>query len=194
MATDVTDEGDVARLVAEAVRRYGQLDVAFNNAGTGGVAGPIETIDLAAFSQVLAVNVVGTFLSLKHQIPALRDGGGGSIINNASTTGVVGSRSGMAAYTAAKHGVCGLTRAAALEHGASNIRVNALVTGPVATDQLESWFEAQPERAERIIGATALGRPAEESEIAALVVFLATKGAGYITGAALAIDGGLTAG
>lgn len=194
VAADVTREDDVAGLVAATVDRFGGLHIAFNNAGGGGAYGPLDRVDLQAFSDVLAMNLVSVFLSMKHQIPAIRASGGGSIINNASTAGVVGNAFGLSAYTCAKHGVVGLTRAAALEYGGAGIRVNALITGTVATEEFLARVGAQPGALEKAKTSNGLGRLATVAEIAALVTFLAGDGAGFITGAALAIDGGATAG
>ncbi|MER5351960.1 SDR family oxidoreductase [Kitasatospora sp. NPDC002551] len=194
IAADVTVEDDVARLVGTTVERHGRLDVAFNNAGGGGAFGPLDRVPAEAFAQVIAVNLIGTYHSLKHEIAAMRANGGGSIINNASTAGVQGTAFGLGAYTAAKHGVVGLTRATALEAGPAGIRVNALITGPVDTEDFRQRVGGQPGALERAGAATALGRIATEEEVANAVVFLAGDAASFITGSLFGLEGGMTAG
>jgi NAD(P)-dependent dehydrogenase (short-subunit alcohol dehydrogenase family) len=192
-AADITREEDVAHLVESTVEQFGRLDIAFNNAGGGGAYGPMDRVPAEAFAGVLAVNLTGTYLSMKHQIAAMR-AGGGSIINNASTAGVQGTAIGLAAYTAAKHGVVGLTRAGALEAGPSNIRVNALITGPVDTEDFRKRVANQPGAIERAGRGTALGRICTEREVADAVIFLAGDGASFVTGTLLGLEGGMTAG
>ncbi|MFB8173534.1 SDR family NAD(P)-dependent oxidoreductase [Kitasatospora purpeofusca] len=194
VAADVTVEDDVARLVSTTVERHGRLDIAFNNAGGGGAFGPLDRVPADAFAAVIAVNLVGTYHSLKHEIAAMRAGGGGSIINNASTAGVQGTAFGLGAYTAAKHGVVGLTRATALEAGPAGIRVNALITGPVDTEDFRQRVGGQPGALERAGAATALGRIATEEEVANAVVFLSSDAASFVTGSLFGLEGGMTAG
>jgi NAD(P)-dependent dehydrogenase (short-subunit alcohol dehydrogenase family) len=190
---DVTDEAQVAHLVAETVSAYGRLDIAFNNAGANLAFGPLERTSADAFMATVAANLLSTFYSLKYEIPAMQ-AEGGSIINTASTAGVQGVGQGIAAYVAAKHGVVGLTRAAALEQAQHRIRVNAILPGPVASEKWRAGVERTPGMLERIERAVPLGRVGSVEDIAALVVFLAGDGASFITGAALPIDGGQTAG
>jgi NAD(P)-dependent dehydrogenase (short-subunit alcohol dehydrogenase family) len=196
--TDVTVEAEVAELVRQAVSRYGRLDGAFNNVGAPTAISPVTEIDGEAWHADLALNLSSVFYGLKHQIPALRAGGGGAIVNNASALGVVG-QAGMASYSAAKHGVVGLTRSAALETAAAGIRVNALITGGVDTPLLRALTRANLDPAsEESLRATVamhpLGRIAQPDEIAAFAMFLLSDEARFVTGAALAIDGGITAG
>lgn len=187
-------ETQVARLVEAAVGAYGRLDIAFNNAEGNPAFGPVWTLSDETFVNTLNLNLVSVFYSLKYEIPAIREAGGGSIINTASTAGVQGVGQGISAYVAAKHGVIGLTRAAALESAWDQIRVNAIVPGPVATESWQARVGQIPGLVERIATFIPLGRVGTKADIASLVVFLASDAAGFITGAAVPIDGGETAG
>ncbi|WP_422769859.1 SDR family NAD(P)-dependent oxidoreductase [Plantactinospora sp. WMMC1484] len=192
--TDVTVEAEVAELVRRAIGHYGRLDGAFNNVGAATAYGHVSEIDGDAWNAELALNLNSVFFGLKYQIPALQASGGGSIVNNSSNLGVTGT-AGMAAYGAAKHGVVGLTRSAALDVAASGVRINALVTGGVDTPLLRGGMPGpDPEAAVRAAGAThPVGRVGQPREIAAFVAFLLSDECRFVTGAALAIDGGLTA-
>ncbi|GAA4987806.1 SDR family NAD(P)-dependent oxidoreductase [Kitasatospora paranensis] len=191
-AADVTLEGEAAGLVATAVREFGRLDGVFNNAGGTSPTGPLPAIDDARWQAELDQNLTSVFYGLKHQIPALLAAGGGSIVNNASLAGVVGVP-GMAAYTAAKHAVVGLTRAAALENADRGVRVNALVTGNVDTPLYRRLLGAPPVGKLRTEAPNPARRVADPDEVAAFVVFLLGDDARFVTGAALAADGGFTA-
>lgn len=190
--TDATSERDMAELVDTAVRTYGRLTAAFNNAGGGSAFGPLATVDRDAFTADVDLNLTSTFLGLKHQLPALLAAGGGAVLNNASNLGVVGM-AGAAAYVAAKHAVVGLTRSAALEVAGSGVRVNALVTGGVDTPMFRSTMGATEEGAAQISGLHPVGRVARPAEIASFAAYLLGPESTFVTGAALAIDGGWTA-
>lgn len=191
--TDVTVEAEVADLVRQAVDRYGRLDGAFNNVGAATAIGPLADIDSKAWDADLALNLSSVFFSMKYQLPVLEASGGGAIVNNGSNLAVTGAP-GMSSYSAAKHGVVGLTRSAALDVAAAGVRVNALVTGGVDTPLLRGNMGMPPEEAVRVAGALhPVGRIARPEEIAAFVAFLLSDEARFITGAALAIDGGMTA-
>ena len=193
VATDVTVERQVERLVAAAVAEFGRLDGAVNNAGGVNAAGPVEAVGDAAWHADLAQNLTSVFYCLKFQIPAMTgSAGGGSIINNASIGGVRGVP-GMAPYVAAKHGVVGLTRSAALEGAGRAVRVNALVTGNVDTPLYRDLLGAPPEGELQDPAPNPTGRVASAGEIASFVTFLLSDESAFITGAALAIDGGATA-
>lgn len=194
---DVSRSADVQAYVAEAMRRYGRIDCFFNNAGIEGRVAFTADYDEAVFDSVLAVNVKGVFLGLKYVIPAMIQGGGGAIVNTASTAGVSGS-AGLAGYVASKHAVIGLTRTAAVEYGARGIRVNAVCPGPTATRMIAS-LESQTGGGENDPGARyramiPIGRYAEADEIADLVLFLCSDLSRSINGAQYLIDGGRTAG
>jgi NAD(P)-dependent dehydrogenase (short-subunit alcohol dehydrogenase family) len=192
VAIDVTVEADVAALVRAAVAEFGRLDGAFNNAGGVRATGLVHEIDDADWRAELDQNLSGVFYSLKHQVPAMLASGGGAIVNNAALAGVVGVP-GMAAYAAAKHGVVGLTRAAALECAGHGVRVNALVTGNVDTPLFRGLLGAPAGGELEVDGMNPTGRVARPEEIAAFVAFLLGDESAFITGAALAIDGGFTA-
>jgi len=190
--TDVTVERDVARLTEAAVGEYGRLDAAFNNAGAVRSFGTVEEIDEAGWRADLEVNLTAVFYGLRHQVPALAESGGGAILNNASNLGVVGMGS-VAPYVAAKHGVVGLTRAVALESAPRGVRVNALVSGAVDTPAFRSSMGATPEGEAVVTALHPIGRIATPEEIASFCAHLLSREASFVTGAALAVDGGFTA-
>lgn len=190
---DVTNEAQVAHLVAETLRLYGRLDAAFNNAGGNLYSGPLEEMTSEQFARCIELNLSGTFHALKYELRAM-SATGGSIINTASTAGVKGVGKGIAAYVSAKHGVIGLTKAAALEQAGNNIRINALVLGAVQTEHWLEHIGRTPGLLEQIAASMPNGKIAKTSDIIPLIRFLASDESAFITGAALAIDGGLTAG
>lgn len=190
--TDVTVESEVAALVDAGVREFGRLDAAFNNAGGGSAFGPVASLEAGGWRGDVALNLTSVFYSLKHEIPALLDAGGGAVLNNASNLGMVGM-AGAAPYVAAKHGVVGLTRAAALELAQQGVRVNALVTGGVDTPMFRGTMGATDDGAAHIRSLHPVGRVATAEEVASFVAYLLSGETSFITGAALAIDGGWTA-
>lgn len=190
--TDVTVEADVARLTAAAVEEFGRLDGAFNNAGAVNAFGNVEDIDESGWRADLELNLTAVYYGLRHQVPALAEHGGGAVLNNASNLGVVGMGQ-VAPYVAAKHGVVGLTRAVALEAAERGVRVNAITSGAVDTPAFRNSMGATPEGEAAIAALHPLGRISQPEEIASFCAYLLSSEASFITGAALAIDGGFTA-
>lgn len=193
---DVTDAADWTAAVERAAQWGAPLSLLFNNAGVAGPIGPLLRYDAEAFARVMAVNVTGVFLGIQHAGRAMQ-ATGGAIVNTASVSGVTGS-GGLCAYTASKHAVIGLTRTAAKELARYRIRVNALLPSPTVTEMMraaEEHLSPGDLAAGRAAFASGipLGRYAEPAEIAAYVAFLATDAAAFVTGAAIPIDGGLTA-
>ncbi len=188
--TDVTDERQVAELVNQTVANFGRLDIAFNNAGSGHMPRPLADFALADFQQTITTNLVGVFLAMKYEIPAMLAAGAGAIVNMSSTAGLQGAP-GMGPYSAAKHGVIGLTRAAALDYGRSNVRINAIAPGPIVNEKMAQMPEEARQQIARFVP---LGRLGDADQVAAAVVWLCSDEAAFVHGAVLAIDGGRLAG
>jgi NAD(P)-dependent dehydrogenase (short-subunit alcohol dehydrogenase family) len=193
LRVDVTSENDVAAMVAFATERFGRLDYALNNAGHGGPPAYTADYERADWDRLVALNLTGTWLCLKHEIPAMLGGGGGAIVNTASTFGLV-AVPGMCAYVATKHAVVGLTKAAALEYSAQGVRVNAICPGATRTPQLEAfWAMIDPEDPEAVgrdfAAREPIGRLGAPEEIAEAVVWLCSDAASFVTGHPMAVDG-----
>ena len=189
-ACDVTLSEDAERLVALTVEHFGRLDFAHNNAGIGGGGKRIGDIDDELFDRVIAVNLRGVFLGMKYQIQQMLRGGGGAIVNTSSNAGLRGVKL-IGAYAAAKHGVVGLTKTAAMEYAEDGIRVNAVCPAAINT----RWIQrADPERAREIARPQAMKRFGEPEEVAAAVAWLCSDDASFVTGVAMPVDAGSVAG
>ena len=188
---DVRHEDDVRTLVDKTVARFGRLDVAVNTAGTEGKPGPVREQSAESYAATFDTNVLGTLLSMKHELRVMLAQGSGSIINISSTFGHTGG-AGASIYVASKHAVEGLTKSAALEASGSGVRVNAVAPGPIDTGML-TRFTGSDERKAGLIAGVPLKRVGKPEEIAESIVFLASDKASFITGATIAIDGGKTA-
>lgn len=189
---DVRFEGDVRNLVEQVVERFGRLDVAVNNAGTEGQLGPITEQSTDNYDSIFSTNVLGTLLSLKHEMRVMLAQGAGAIVNLSSIAGQVGI-AGASIYAASKHAVEGLTKSAALEGAAAGVRVNAVAPGPVATEMLERFVGGDQQAKEGFLATMPARRAASMDEIAQTIVFLGSDKARYLTGQSLAVDGGYTA-
>ena len=192
VATDVRDDASVRALVEQAVARFGRLDFALNAAGIGGDFAPLEHASQEVWDDVMATNARGTWLAMRHEIPAMLASGGGAIVNMSSIYGLAG-KAAHHAYVASKHAVVGLTRSVALEYATRGIRVNALCAGLTATDGVRSAEAALPDLVRPLVAAHPLGRMATEDEIANTVLWLCSDDAGFVTGAPFAVDGGFLA-
>lgn len=191
VAADVSRAADCENLVRAALARHGRLDIACNNAGIGGALAPTADYPLEAWDQVIGVNLSGVFYCMKYQIPAMLAGGGGAIVNIASILGAVGFATAPA-YTAAKHGVIGLTRTAALEYSARGVRVNAVGPGFIRTPMIAPIEQDDAVR-QQCVGWHPIGRFGEPEEVAEMVLWLSSDKAGFVTGAYLPVDGGFLA-
>ncbi|MFI6743970.1 SDR family oxidoreductase [Nonomuraea sp. NPDC050451] len=192
--TDITSDREVAAMVQAVVAAYGRLDCAFNNAAIDGAMAPLHEASAENWEQVLRVNLTGVFLCLKHELAQMLRQGGGSIVNTASVAGLVGAASPPAsAYVASKHGVVGLTRQAALEYAEQRIRVNAVCPGAVRTPMMEEVIRQGLISLEDIVGLQPVKRLAEPEEIAESAAWLCSGLSSFITGHAMAVDGGWTA-
>jgi NAD(P)-dependent dehydrogenase (short-subunit alcohol dehydrogenase family) len=188
---DVRHEDDVRSLVDQTVKRFGRLDVAVNNAGTEGRPGPVTEQTAETYAATFETNVLGTLLSMKHELRVMQPQGNGSIINLSSTMGQRGAP-GASLYTASKHAVEGLTKAAALEGAAFGVRVNAVAPGPIDTELLNR-FTGNAERKAGLIAGVPLKRAGKPDEIAQAITYLASDKASFVTGQILGVNGGKTA-
>jgi NAD(P)-dependent dehydrogenase (short-subunit alcohol dehydrogenase family) len=188
--TDVSQAGLVEALVRATVERHGRLDVAFNNAGMLPRTADLADMGVEDFDRTIAVDLRGVFLCMKYEIAQMLANGGGAIVNTASVAGLVADP-GMSPYVAAKHGVVGLTKAAALDYATRKIRVNAVAPGLVASPMTERWL-ADPAFKDKVLQNSPIGRPAEPDEIAGAVLFLSSDAASFVTGQTYVIDGGQT--
>jgi 3alpha(or 20beta)-hydroxysteroid dehydrogenase len=195
-AHDVSSWDDWQRVIAESTSRFGGVDYLVNNAGIEGAVATIDEYPEDAFDQVLAVNVKGVFLGMKAVIPELRKRGGGAIVNLASVAGVMGGPT-VPAYTASKHAVIGLTKSAAMGYGADKIRVNAVGPAPIDTRMMRSLESGMAPGEEAGVKAgfemqIPLGRYGTPAEVAAVIAFLCSDDAAYVSGSFYTVDGGMT--
>jgi NAD(P)-dependent dehydrogenase (short-subunit alcohol dehydrogenase family) len=188
---DVRHEDDVRNLVEQTVARFGRLDVAVNNAGTEGKPGPLTDQTPDSYTAMFDTNVLGTLLSLKHELRVMQPQGSGCIVNISSTMGERGAAN-LSLYTASKHAVEGFTKSAALEAAAFGVRVNAVAPGPTETGMLDR-LTGTPDKKAAFYAAVPLKRGAKPEEIADAIVFLASSKASFITGQIVRINGGKTA-
>jgi len=198
IAADVTSEDEVADYVRATIDKFGTIDVFYNNAGVEGDIKPITQYPLEAFRRVIDVNVVGVFLGLKHVLPVMLKQNTGSIINTASIAGLIGFPD-IAAYSASKHAVIGLTKSAALECAGTGVRVNCVCPGMIDSRMLSSIIQGRnpgnaPVPNDRIVERIPARRLGQPSEVASIVAFLASDDASYVSGSAYTVDGARTAG
>ena len=188
---DVSNEENVRSWIAAAVREFGRLDIAVNNAGVEGALGPVTEQTADNFEHVFAINVRGLMLSLKHEIPAIARQGG-AIVNLSSMVGDIGM-AGASVYVASKHAVNGLTRSAALETARMGVRINAIAPGGVVTPMFERFTGGNKEMQTGFANAHPVGRLASPTDIARTILFMASDDASFMTGSVVAVDGGYTA-
>jgi NAD(P)-dependent dehydrogenase (short-subunit alcohol dehydrogenase family) len=188
---DVRHEDDIRRLVDQTVARFGRLDVAVNNAGTEGTPGPVTSATPESYAAMFDTNVLGTLLSLKHELRVMQPQGAGSIVNISSTMGERGAAN-LSLYVASKHAVEGFTKSAALEAASFGVRVNAVAPGPTETAMLDR-LTGSPDKKAAFYAAVPLKRGARPEEIAEAVTFVASEKASFITGQIVRVNGGKTA-
>lgn len=194
LVTDVTQEEQVATAIQRTIDAWGGLDILVPNAGVqlAGQDNRAHELDKAVWDKTVGINLTGIFLTCKYGIKALLDSGGGNVVCTASPTGLFGSAPGYDAYSATKAGVYGLTRVMANDYAKDNIRVNAVIPGFIDTPMVTWAMEDDTERA-GLLKSIPLGRPGRPEEVAAVMLFLASDEASYVTGAAWPCDGGMTA-
>lgn len=196
--TDVAKPDAARALVDTAVTEFGRLDIAVNNAGIGGPTAPVGEYPIEGWDRIIAINLSGVFYGMRYQIPAMVEGGGGAIVNMASIAGMVGLANA-GGYTAAKHGVVGLTQTAAVEYGARGIRVNAVGPGFINTpligkrSVMDTDADSAGDEMQALAALHPMNRLGEASEVAELVLFLASDRASFVTGAYYNVDGGYLA-
>lgn len=189
--SDVRHDEDVRDLVDKTVARFGRLDVAVNAAGTEGKPGPVTEQSAESYATTFDTNVLGTLLSMKHELRVMLPRGSGSIVNISSTFGSIGA-AGASVYVASKHAVEGMTKSAALEVAGTGVRVNAVAPGTTNTDMLTRFAHTDENKA-ALLSRVPIKRPATPEEIAHVIAFVASTSASYMTGASILVDGGMVA-
>jgi NAD(P)-dependent dehydrogenase (short-subunit alcohol dehydrogenase family) len=189
--SDVRHEDNVRALVDKAVQRFGRLDIAVNNAGTEGTPGPVTEQTSETYAATFDTNVLGTLLSMKHELRAMLPQGSGSIVNVSSAYGSIGA-AGASVYVASKHAIEGLTKSAALEVAGTGVRVNVVAPGTTDTGMLTRFTSTDQNKA-ALVSTVPVGRLAKPEEIAQVIAFVASENASYMTGASIPVDGGMIA-
>ena len=189
---DISVPADVEALIASIVAKHGRLDCAFNNAGIEGPLVPMAEVSEELWDRIIRVDLRGVWLCLKHEIRQMQRQGRGAIVNTSSTAGICGTP-GYSPYTAAKHGVIGLTRSVALQYAASGIRVNAICPGLTDTPMMDRILGGDREMEKLFVAGTPFGRKAQPEEMAAAALWLCSDEASFVTGAVLPVDGGVFA-
>lgn len=191
--TDVSKAAEVEAMVNNAFEKYGRLDCALNNAGIGPSRNLLADCTEEDWERTIGINLKGVWLCMKYEIPYMLRQGKGAIVNTASVSGLVAYNSRFGIYTASKHGVVGLTKAATMDYAASGIRINAVCPGTILTPLVTDVYDGKPELAEAARAAHPIGRLGTPAEVAEAVVWLCSDAASFITGHAVAVDGGFVA-
>jgi NAD(P)-dependent dehydrogenase (short-subunit alcohol dehydrogenase family) len=186
---DVSQRADVEQMVRAAVEMYGRLDFAHNNAGVSGPQAPLADYSEETWDRVIAINLKGVWLCMKYELQQMVRQGGGAIVNTSSVAGLKGSQ-GVSAYVASKHGIVGLTRAAALEYARSNIRINAVAPGTIHTAMIDRFTGGDDRLLQQFAESEPIGRLGTPEEVAEAVVWLCSDNSSFVTGTVLSVDGG----